>query len=259
MRVNVLWVFTHPEQRSLLGALCADGIRVLEAAGHDVRLSDLYAMKWKATVDRDDFTDLGDERLSVSSASGLAYLRGTLSKDIQAEQEKLEWADAVVIQFPMWWHGMPAMLKGWFDRVFCAGFGYWVTDPADPAVSLRYGDGKLAGKRALVVVNSGSTAESFGPRGINGPIEHVLFPLTHGILWYAGMSVLPPVITFDCGAGGEDSYQIARSALHTALDSIADAEPIPYRHQNKGDYDRDLTLRPDLTPGVIGMDAHKAS
>jgi NAD(P)H dehydrogenase (quinone) len=257
--VNVLWVFTHPEQRSLLGALCTDGLRALEAAGHDVRVSDLYAMKWKAAIDRDDFTALGDERLSVPPVSGQAYLQGTLSQDIKAEQEKLEWADTVVIQFPMWWYGMPAILKGWFDRVFCAGFGYWIQDPADPGTSLRYGEGKLAGKRALVVVNSGSTAESFGPRGINGPIEHVLFPLLHGILWYAGMSVLPPVITFDCGAATEDTYHSARSALLTALESVVDTAPLPYRYQNKGDYDDDLALRPDLAPGVTGMDAHLAS
>ena len=55
--MKVLWVFAHPEPGSLNGALRDFGIRTLEAAGHEVRQSDLYAMKWKAVADGDDFAD----------------------------------------------------------------------------------------------------------------------------------------------------------------------------------------------------------
>lgn len=188
--MNVLWVFAHPEPRSLGGALRDDGLRTLRELGHDVRESDLYAMKWNPVVDAADFgTVAGDERLVVGATSARAYAGGELSADIVAEHEKLAWADAVVVQFPLWWYGMPAILKGWFDRVFVKGFGYGVR--ADDGRTLRYGEGKLAGKRAMVVLSAGAREPALGPRGINGPLNDILFPLHHGTLFYAGMSVLP--------------------------------------------------------------------
>ncbi|MEK8171985.1 NAD(P)H-dependent oxidoreductase [Streptomyces sp. M19] len=77
------------------------------------------------------------ERLVVTRESKRAYTDGTLSEDIRAEQDKLRWADTIVLQFPMWWFGVPAILKGWFDRVFVKGFAYGVKD-ADGR-TLRYG------------------------------------------------------------------------------------------------------------------------
>ncbi|MDN5855885.1 MAG: NAD(P)H-dependent oxidoreductase, partial [Actinomycetia bacterium] len=99
--MNVLWVFAHPEPRSLSGALRDEGARALTEAGHAVRMSDLYAMGWKATVDVDDFGHHEpDERLRVSGQSKCAHQEGVLRDDIRAEQDKLDWADAVVVQFP---------------------------------------------------------------------------------------------------------------------------------------------------------------
>ena len=147
--MNVLWVFAHPEQSSLNGSLLTEGLRILEDLGHDCRVSDLYGKKWKAVVDRDDYTQECAGRLHVARASEKAYTGRTRSADIVAEQEKLKWADAMVFEFPLWWYGMPAILKGWFDRVFVKGFAYGIADPTTPGRTLRYGDGPLAGKRAL--------------------------------------------------------------------------------------------------------------
>lgn len=173
--MNVLWVFAHPEQSSLNGSLLTEGLRVLEDLGHDCRVSDLYAMKWKAVVDRDDYTQECAGRLHVARASEKAYTGRTLSADIVAEQEKLKWADAMVFQFPLWWYGMPAILKGWFDRVFVKGFAYGIVDPETPGRTLRYGDGPLAGKRALTILTSGSPESALSPRGINGQLDEILF------------------------------------------------------------------------------------
>src|SRR5690606_36136385 len=113
------------------------------------------------------------------AASRRAYDHGTLSPDITAEQDKLRRADAIVLQFPLWWLGPPAILKGWLDRVLVNGFGFGVTDPGTGRVR-RYGDGLLAGKRGLIVTTIGARETSFGPRGIHGRLEDVLFPLNHG-------------------------------------------------------------------------------
>ncbi|KOG89594.1 NADPH-quinone reductase, partial [Streptomyces varsoviensis] len=214
--MKVLWLFAHPEQRSLNASLRDDGIRALEELGHETRLSDLYAMGWNPVVDRSDYrrgshTGAGadtdaDERFLVARHSKRAYEAGELSDDIRAEQEKLLWADTVVLQFPLWWHGMPAILKGWFDRVLVKGFAYGIPDPQAPGRSLRYGDGGLAGRRAMVLVTAGATAAGFGPRGVNGDINELLFPVQHGAFWYMGMSVVPPFIVTSADRVSEVGY-----------------------------------------------------
>ena len=257
--MRILWIFAHPESLSLSGALRDDGLRALDRLGHEHRSSDMYAMKWKPTVDADDFSrHEPDEPLVVTAASRHAHRTGTLSADIRAEQAKLDWADAVVLQFPLWWYGMPAILKGWFDRVFVKGFAYGVTDPADRRRTLRYGEGRLTGKRGLVVVTAGSPRPALGPRGINGQIDQVLFPLLHGTLWYTGMSVLSPHVVHGADRIGTAEYDVAAARLRDRLVSLEHEEPIPYRFQNGGDYDDDLVLRADVAPGATGLAAHYA-
>jgi NAD(P)H dehydrogenase (quinone) len=255
--VKVLWVYAQPEPSSLNGSLREEGLRALAAAGHAWRTSDLYAMRWKAALDRDDFAGLPDGPMVVTTASQRAYRTGTLSPDIRAEQAKLDWADAVVLQFPLWWYGMPAILKGWVDRTFVKGYAYGVRDPDDPGRTLRYGEGRLAGKRALVVVSSGSPAAALGPRGINGQLDQVLFPLLHGTLWYVGMSVLPPVAIHGADRVDSESYAAAAALVRDRVAALEHTEPLPFRSQNGGDYD-DLVLRPHLAPGAAGLGVHYA-
>ncbi|MGW4445026.1 NAD(P)H-dependent oxidoreductase [Streptomyces sp. NPDC004682] len=100
-----------------------DGVQHLLDQGHEVRTSDLYAMKFDTVVRTGDFSHADGERLVVGSVAQHAFEQGTLSPDISAEHDKLSWADTLVVQFPLWWYGMPAILKGWFDRVFVGGNG----------------------------------------------------------------------------------------------------------------------------------------
>ena len=73
--MKVLLVFAHPEPRSLNGALRDVALRELEAQGHEVRVSDLYADGWKSEVDRADFPQLtSGDRLRPAKASGEAFL-----------------------------------------------------------------------------------------------------------------------------------------------------------------------------------------
>lgn len=190
--MNVLWIFAHPEGRSLNGALRDHGAATLRRHGHHVRHSDLYAMGWNPVVGPEDFGHDPAARLVVGAESQRAHAAGALAPDIRAEQDKIAWADALIVQFPLWWYGMPAILKGWFDRVFVQGFAFGVTD--DRGRTLRYGDGGLAGRRALVVTTAGARATGLGPRGVHGAAEDVLFPLLHGTLFYTGMDVLPPLV-----------------------------------------------------------------
>ncbi|OHC12983.1 MAG: NAD(P)H dehydrogenase, partial [Pseudomonadales bacterium GWC1_66_9] len=191
--MNVLFVHAHPEPQSLNGSLRDFSVKRLEKAGHVVQVSDLYAMQWKATLDADDSTDRrADTHFDPSLDSKRAFENGTQSPDIACEQDKLRWADAVILQFPLWWFSMPAILKGWVERVYAYGFAYGVGEHSDARWGDRYGEGMLAGKRAMLIVTAGGWESHYGPRGINGPIDDILFPIQHGILYYPGFDVLPP-------------------------------------------------------------------
>ncbi|MFJ4715372.1 NAD(P)H-dependent oxidoreductase [Streptomyces sp. NPDC088785] len=255
--MNVLWIFAHPEPRSLNGSLMTDALRTLDGLGHSYEVSDLYAMKWKAVLDADDVGGPPDDggRLFVGAAQERAYARGALSADIRGEIEKLERADMVVLHFPLWWFGPPAILKGWFDRVLVQGLGFGVKGP--DGRTRRYGDGGLAGKRALVVTSVGARPSGFGPRGIHGPAEEVLFPLLHGTFWYTGMAPLAPFVAY--GADRYDAADHARTsaALGERLRALPDEEPLAYHAESGGAYDEELVLRPDLAPGRTGLGVHR--
>lgn len=256
--MRVLWVSAHPDERSLNAELRDAGHHAVRDAGHHLDVSDLYSMGWKATLDRDDLGDHVDLPPEISRATKRAYEDGTLASDVREEQEKLRRADAVVLQFPLWWYSVPSIMKGWIDRVFSKGFAYGIADPDHPGRTFRYGDGPLQGRRAQVITTAGSPAAALGPRGINGQIDQVLFPLLHGTLWYVGMTVLPPVVIDSADRMDPTELETARQVVRQRVDRLWDVEPIAYRHQNRGDYDDDLVLRPDLARGEEGIGVHVA-
>jgi NAD(P)H dehydrogenase (quinone) len=257
--MNVLIIFAHPEPLSLSAALRNIAVDQLEAVGHVVQVSDLYAQNWKAVVDRADFPALAPEtRMIVGAASGNAYFNGALTDDVKAEQEKLLWADAVIFQFPFWWFSMPAILKGWFDRVYSLGFAYGVGEHSESKWGDRYGEGTMAGKRAMLLVTAGGWPEHYGPRAINGPIDDLLFPINHGTLYYPGFDVLPPHVIYSTTNMDDDRFETEAARLRTRMRSLEIEAPIAYRKQNFGDYHIPaMTLREGLeSPGETGFALH---
>jgi len=256
--MNVFIVYAHPSTQSLSATLKDYAVSALEQAGHQVRVSDLYAMQWKAIADADDFPARDASRpLDYGVASGEAYRTGTQSPDIAAEQEKLLWADAVIFQFPLWWYGMPAILKGWVDRVFAYGFAYGRGEHSRTKWGERFGEGILAGKRAMVVTTVGGRAAQYGPRGINGQIDDILWPIQHGVLFYPGMTVVPPTVFYEVRRSDEQTVQQFREHYAARALSILTTEPIPFRIQNGGDYDEHQTLKPGLEGDSHGLLIHQ--
>lgn len=256
--MNVLIVYAHPEPRSLNGALKNFAVQRLKTAGHTVQVSDLYSMRWKAPIDASDSLN-GDaeRRFDASQDSRRAFASGLQSPDISAEQDKLRWADALILQFPLWWFSMPAILKGWVDRVYAYGFAYGVGEHSDARWGDRYGEGSMVGKRAMLVVTTGGWDSHYGPRGINGPMDDLLFPIHHGILYYPGFDVLPPFVVHRTSRIDEVRFTSICEDLGQRLDDLWRTEPIAYRKQNAGDYEIPaLTLKPDVAPGQVGFAAH---
>lgn len=257
--MNVFIVYAHPEPRSLNGSIKDHMVQTLTRMGHVVRVSDLYAQGWKAAVDAGDFPQHpAAERLLIEKASLRAFQSHTQTQDVEREQENLLWADAVILQFPLWWYAMPAILKGWVDRVYAYGFGYGVGEHSDRRWGDRFGEGTLKGKRAMLVVTAGGWESHYSERGVNGSIDDLLFPVNHGILYYPGFDVLAPFVAYKADHMDDARYQRTVTALDERLATLFTAAPIPYRMQNGGDYEIPAgTLRPGLeTAGQQGLRLH---
>lgn len=256
--MNILIVYAHPEPKSLNGSLKNFAVKHLEAAGHSVQVSDLYAMQWKAPLDAADNTSPStDMPFNPSQDSQRAFKNGTQSADITAEQEKLRWADTVIFQFPLWWFSMPAIMKGWVERVYAYGFAYGVGEHSDSHWGDRYGEGNMSGKRAMLMVTTGGWEPHYSPRGINGSLDDLLFPIHHGILHYPGFTVLPPLVFYRTGRTDEARFHQLCDELATRLDTLETTTPIAFRQQNGGDYDiPSLTLKAEITPEKTGFAAH---
>lgn len=253
---TVLIVHAHPSPRSLNRTFVHEARGALARAGCRVIESDLYGMQWKAVFDASDFPDRQRlERLAFIEESRHAYRTGAQTLDVIAEQEKLTAADAVIFQFPLWWFGLPAILKGWIDRVFAYGLAYGYRDAGN---AHRYGEGGLAGKRALLSVTVGGPRVDYGPRGINGPLDQLLFPVTHGTLFFAGMMVLPTFAVYDADRLEPPAVAEALARYRDKLATLFTEPPIPFRPQNGGNYPDRHQLADDVAPGVTGIDAHVA-
>ena len=187
--MNVLIVFAHPEPKSFNGAMFDTAVRELEAAGHTVATSDLYRMGFNPVSDRHNFTTLKDpDFLKLQAEETYASETGGFAPEVEAELRKLEACDLLVLQFPMWWFGMPAILKGWIDRVMAMGrtYGY----------GSIYQTGKFRGKRAMLSLTTGAPEEAYRKGGFNGDIEAILRPVQRGVLEFLGFEVLAPQIHY---------------------------------------------------------------
>lgn len=255
MKKKALIVFAHPEPTSLTRQLADEAVRTLQEQGHEVLTSDLYGMGWKAVFDEHDFPNRADpERLSFVQESGHSYASGRQTQDIASEQQKVLAADAIILQFPLWWFGMPAILKGWVDRVWAYGLAYGYKNAGN---QYRYGDGAFKGKRALLSVTVGGPAVDYSARGINGPLEQLLFPITHGTFFFPGMDVLPTHAVYGTGCITADAVAAAKSAWRLRLEGLFDEAPIPFRSQNEGDYPDGHVLASHVAVGQTGLLAHE--
>ncbi len=254
---SALWLYAHPRRGSLNDRLFREGVDALSAR-YSVMTSDLYAQGFDPVLSERDLGDLAGTPGNLAEQAGEAYRRGQLPADVREEQSKLAAAELLVVQFPLWWYGLPAILKGWFDRVLLAGFAFGDLDP-DLGVPRRYGDGGLTGRRALIVVTAGEDAQSIGPRGISGDLESLLFPLTHGTLWYVGIDALDLHVVHDADSLDPAAADRETERLRARLRTL-DTEPTRrFRRLRDGDYQGTRALRADLHPGRTDLGIHLAT
>lgn len=189
--MKVLIVYAHPEPKSFNGALKDTAIQTLKDQGHEIKASDLYEMEFNPVAQKSDFTALSDhDFFKYAKEQQHSYLNNTLNSEIAVDFEKLLWADFIIFQFPLWWFSVPAILKGWFDKVLL--FGGIYGGEYD-----RYNKARLTEKIAMISTTTGSPEGSYTSNGFSGDIhEQILFHINHGMLYFAGMTPLEPFIAY---------------------------------------------------------------
>jgi NAD(P)H dehydrogenase (quinone) len=232
--MNVLIVYAHPEPGSFNGAMMRTARDTLAAAGHAVDVSDLYGMGFEPVSDRRNFTGCADPRyFRQQDEERHASATGGFAPDIAAEMDKLFRCDLLLFQFPMWWFGMPAILKGWCDRVLAAGRVYdrgrW------------YENGTMAGKRALCALTTGGEAAMFGPEGLCGDMDALLYPVQHGVFHFLGFKPLQPFVVWRAARLTDEQRAAELARFRVELLALAQRPVIAYRPRT--DYDERYALQ----------------
>lgn len=230
--MNMLIVHAHPEAQSFCTAMKDLAVATFEGLGHQVQVSDLYAMQWNPVASAADFATRGNpDYLVYALEQREAVKRGDIAEDIRSELDKLLWADLVIFNFPLFWCSVPAILKGWIDRVLVSGVCYG---------GLRFYDrGGLAGKRALLSFTLGGQEHMFaGADAVHGDWEPMLRPLQRGTLAYVGMSVLPPFAAYHVPYISQEAREDVLRRYGDYLLQVEFAEPLTF--PSLADFDKGL-------------------
>ncbi|WP_026470724.1 NAD(P)H-dependent oxidoreductase [Alkanindiges illinoisensis] len=219
--MNVLIVHAHPEPQSFTTAMKDLAVQELSNAGHQVEVSDLYTMNFNPVASAADFgSRKNPDYLVYALEQRINYENQTIASDIAAEIEKLVAADLVIFSFPLYWFSVPAILKGWIDRVLVSGLTY--------GGKRFYDQGGLKGKKALLSFTLGGREHMFGPDAIHGEIETMLRPVLRGTLYYVGMDVLPPFIGYHVPYISPEARQQILEDYKQYLQNLDQLQPLEF-------------------------------
>ncbi|XP_066438364.1 NAD(P)H dehydrogenase [quinone] 1-like isoform X2 [Eleutherodactylus coqui] len=219
---TALIVFAHQERTSFNFAMKEAAQAALEKKGWTVLVSDLYEMKFNAVMSRDDIRGEPKEPSDFKYVAEtlVAWKEGRLAKDIEEEHKKVAKADLVIFQFPLQWFGLPAIMKGWVERVFSAGFAH--------GLQTKYSEGPFKHKKALLSFTTGGRKPMLSPRGISGDINVILWPMQNGMLNCCGFKVLAPQISYGVMHVTQEARVEMLKNWEKRLETIWDEKPIRF-------------------------------
>lgn len=158
-----LIIYAHPNEASLNSHFKQTVEKTLKQQNHEVEVRDLYRLGFNPVLSLEDM-----ER----------QRKGTVSEEVWKEQEYIAWADAITFIYPIWWTGMPGIMKGYIDRVFSYGFAY------------RYDQGiqkgLLGGKSAYIINSHGKAATEYEQIGMDNALK---LTSDKGIYTYCGLEI----------------------------------------------------------------------
>lgn len=164
VRGKHLIILAHPDPASLSVAYKDEVVKLTQKAGSEAIVRDLYNIGFHPVLSGEDFA---------------AFKEGKVPADIKLEQDYIRCADLITFIYPIWWAGMPAMMKGYIDRVFSRGFAYDI-------VGLGEIKKLLTGKRVVVLNNFGMTYDEYEQSGMLDALKRTS---DTGIFEFCGMEV----------------------------------------------------------------------
>lgn len=158
-----LIIYAHPNSQSLNSHLKQILIEYLSDSGHEVIVRDLYQLNFNPTL---SLEDLQGQRM------------GLVAHEVKQEQEFITWAEHITFIYPIWWTGMPAIMKGFIDRVFSYGFAYRY----DHGVQ----KGLFTGKQTTVINTYGKSQVEYENIGMNKALS---LTSDKGVFSYCGLEI----------------------------------------------------------------------
>jgi NAD(P)H dehydrogenase (quinone) len=193
--MKVLYVYAHPEPKSFNSALKDIALDTPKETGHEIMLSDLYAMEFNPVLTATYFPERKNLEVFKPFFEALtASKKGIFASDIKEEMEKVKWADILIFQFQIYFTAMLAIMKGWIDRILAPGFSF------NPITNSIYNTGLLKGKCAMLVTTTGSPKEMYSEGGAHGDLNKHLKSIIHCIFEYMGLKVLPSHIIYEASS-----------------------------------------------------------
>jgi len=172
---------THPNPDSFTYEVREAVIEVLQEQGHDVQLRDLYTLQFNPVLMQEEF---------------VATKEGNVPEDVRVEQEYIRWADCLILIYPLWWGSLPALLKGYIDRVFSYGFAYTMDGGTI--------QGGLTGKKAILFTTMGNSEEHYREVQM---FEAMKKTVDEGIFAFAGIEVLEHLYFASVTSVGDEERQ----------------------------------------------------
>ena len=241
--MKVLIVFAHPEPKSFGSRMLARSVEALKGKGHEVQVSDLYAMKFNPIASASDFSVRRfPDQLYYDREQKYAYQNDTFATDIQGEIDKLQWCDMLILQFPLWWFSVPAIMKGWIDRVFANGIAYGGGQKLDR--------GGLRGRTGMLSVTTNCYPSMADTGGLLGDIQINLWPLQHGTLAFCGLTVLPPFIGWSIQSVDDVTREGYLDQYAARMKTLEDTEPLAFH--TMAEFGPDWRLLPGIEPRTVG-------
>jgi len=242
--LKVLIVFAHPEPRSFGRALLESSVGTLTECGHEVIVSDLYEMRFNPVATGEDFTQRRfPDALQYDREQKLSSQRHTFTHDIQVEIDKVLGCDLLILQFPLWWFSVPAIMKGWIDRVFVNGIMYG-------SGGMRFDNGGLKGRKAMLAFTTGCFPEMMEPSGLLGDRDVILWHLHHGTFGYTGLKVLQPFVGWSIQYTDTAQRENYLNQYQARLRTIEHEDTMPVHVLYE--FGSDWRLKPEIEPRTAG-------
>ena len=241
--MKVLIVYAHSQEASFNAALLRTAVATLESEGHEVRVSDLYAMDFNPVASAADFKQRRfTGNLQYDREQKHAVATNSFSDDIAAEIDKILWCDLLILQFPLWWYSVPAIMKGWFDRVFANGLAYGQLG--------RFNHGGLKGRKAMVSTTTGCFPGMVASGGVMGHLDAVLYGVHYGTLAYVGFDVLQSFVAWSTRYTDDAERAGYLEGYAARLRDIGEVPSLPVHAVE--DFGPDWMLKPGVEPRTIG-------